>query len=161
MLEHCLFYLKMCYFKGGFIILYLFIHTAILAAVAKISNINNNNNNKISIWPLPYDIKLTSKKDFVYDGNDIIITIGKDFFFNDLTYHDSVSSNDNLITRAIQRYENLIHTKDLKNYGTLKSCDIIINDSDYNVDSLSSSVIGADESYSLVLTETAECSITG
>ena len=161
----------MCHFKSGFILLYLSIHSAVLLATAKISIINNNNNNKIiSIWPLPYDIKLTSKKDFISDVNNIIITIGNDFFFNDLINHgvgssnskgSSSSGNDNLITRAIQRYENLINTKDLKNYGTLKSCDIIISDSDYNVDGLSTSVIGADESYKLVLTETAECSITG
>ena len=166
----------MCHFKSGFILLYLSIHSAVVLAIAKISIINNNNNNNnkiISIWPLPYDIKLTSKKDFISDVDNIIITIGNDFFFNDLINHgvgssnskvssSSSSSNDNLITRAIQRYENLINTKDLKNYGTLKSCDIIISDSDYYVDGLSTSVIiGADESYKLVLTETAECSITG
>lgn len=158
----------MCHFNFGFVLLYLSFHTSVLLAAAKFSNINGNSNNKISIWPLPYDIKLTSRKDFIHNGNNIVITIGKDFFFNDLVSHESVSdngkvisTNDNLITRAIQRYENLINAKDLKNYGTLKSCDIIINDSDYNFDSLSTSVIGADESYTLVLTEIAECSITG
>jgi len=145
----------MIYFAITFII--TFLSTYNIGLSAAIQNYNNNNN-EISIWPLPYDIKkIKSNK---YDNNDVIITIGHNFQFNFINDGENSNDDDEMLMKAFQRYEKLMNIKDLKNYGTLKSCDIIINN--YHVDySLSTSIIGADESYSVVLTEVIECSITG
>jgi len=144
----------MIYFAITFII--TFLSTYNIGLSAAIQNYNNNNN-EISIWPLPYDIKkIKSNK---YDNNDVIITIGHNFQFNFINDGENSNDDDEMLMKAFQRYEKLMNIKDLKNYGTLKSCDIIINN--YHVDySLSTSIIGADESYSVVLTEVIECSIT-
>jgi len=105
----------------------------------------------ITIWPLPEYSEMLPNKHLI----DEVIVIDQNFHFN---YVDSMNKNNIIVTKAIKRYEQLINIADLKNDGNLKSCDISVNDG-YNPSS--TSIIGADESYNLVITEMLDCSITG